>query len=623
MYRNVILRCLCLFALFLLAPRLSHARTPAASLLPEHTKGYVSIDEFQHLMAAWQQTQLGQLCQDPAMKPFVEDIWQRVRENLSETNTRLAIQLEQIESVARGEVCLAALEPEGEDTHAVVLLIDVVEQDAAVAALLRSVQQTFQARSATRQVVKVEGVSVVRYDVPGVDGAVGHQAFVVVLDGKLIATDHVRALQAVLARHQNSTLATLSTLPAFVSTQAGTQLDGGRIAPDVRWYIEPFGYARIVRSSSLIERKRGTDILKTLQNQGFSALQAVGGQVALHTGEHEILHRTLLLAPGELQLAARMLDFPNGETLAPPAWVPGNIANYLSFRWNMAEAFEASKSLVNELAGEKFFDEFLANLENDPNGPRVNVRRDLIQHLGHRVTFFSDCTHPITPRSERFVAAVEVTNTEAVAKTINQALQADPTARRQEVQGLAVWEIVNEEEDEDLTLTVEFSTTGLGFGAPQEAEPQEKAPALPNAAVAVVDGRLLISSHVEYLKEIVAGLPQHSLAQSSDYVRTSEALERLGAGHECSRIFSRSDETYHATYELIREGRMPDSESLLGKLLNRLKPEEMKGRRPQHIDGSKLPEFDVVRRYLGPAGIFTEAHDQGWTLTGCLLTKQE
>ena len=71
------------------------------------------------------------------------------------------------------------------------------------------------------------------------------------------------------------------------------------------------------------------------------------------------------------------------------------------------------------------------------------------------------------------------------------------------------------------------------------------------------------------------------------------------------RSFSRTDEEYRPTYELIRQGKMPESESLLGKLLNRLLgPEDEDVLREQQIDGSQLPDFEAVRRYLGPAGLF-------------------
>jgi hypothetical protein len=62
----------------------------------------------------------------------------------------------------------------------------------------------------------------------------------------------------------------------------------------------------------------------------------------------------------------------------------------------------------------------------------------------------------------------------------------------------------------------------------------------------------------------------------------------------------------------------------LGKLLNAMFTSEdaEEGEiREQQLDGSKLPEFQVVRRYLGPTGFFIRTVEEGWSVSGCLLTK--
>jgi hypothetical protein len=68
---------------------------------------------------------------------------------------------------------------------------------------------------------------------------------------------------------------------------------------------------------------------------------------------------------------------------------------------------------------------------------------------------------------------------------------------------------------------------------------------------------------------------------------------------------------------------MPESETMLGRLLNRmLGPEEEGVLREQELDGSKMPDFQIVRRYLGPHGLYVRSHDEGWFVQGCLLTKE-
>ncbi|MCA9150045.1 MAG: hypothetical protein KDA92_12120, partial [Planctomycetales bacterium] len=90
------------------------------------------------------------------------------------------------------------------------------------------------------------------------------------------------------------------------------------------------------------------------------------------------------------------------------------------------------------------------------------------------------------------------------------------------------------------------------------------------------------------------------------------------------RSFGRTDESYRPNYELIRQNKMPESESLLGRVLNRmLGPDDETVLRKQNIDGSKLPDFQVVRRYLGPTGMFMRSEKDGWYVAGVLLNKED
>ena len=89
-------------------------------------------------------------------------------------------------------------------------------------------------------------------------------------------------------------------------------------------------------------------------------------------------------------------------------------------------------------------------------------------------------------------------------------------------------------------------------------------------------------------------------------------------------FFSRTDEEFRSAYELIKQGKMPHSESVLGKVLNRmLGPEEKNVIRKQEIDGKNLPNYQIVRRYLGPSGLFVTPLDNGWLVTGIMVSKQK
>jgi hypothetical protein len=66
---------------------------------------------------------------------------------------------------------------------------------------------------------------------------------------------------------------------------------------------------------------------------------------------------------------------------------------------------------------------------------------------------------------------------------------------------------------------------------------------------------------------------------------------------------------------------MPQSETMFGRILNTFAGEDSKSGTPrkQRIDGSKMPDFDYLRRNLGPGGAFGTAETNGWFLKGYIL----
>ena len=351
------------------------------------------------------------------------------------------------------------------------------------------------------------------------------------------------------------------------------------------------------------------------------------------TGQHELLYRSFVYAPQISNVenpnatgfhqAARMLDFPVGGDLQPQTWIPRNLATYLSFNWKMQEAFEHAKSLVDELAGEEVFEEVLEGIKLDPKGPQVDIRKELIAHLGQRATVAVDNKVPVTPQSQRIMIAVELTNPAAVARTLDKAMETDPNAEKREFKGKTIWEMV-EEEEPDFALNID-GPPGLGpFGDDPIEEEEKNRPILPNSAITVAHGHLIFATHIDFIRDLLTDVKEgQSLSESADHQAVKVALEKLGAGDDAFRFFGRADEAYRPTYELLRQGKMPQSETLLGRLLNALMaPEDEDQPRDQQIDGSKMPDFQVVRRYLGPLGAYVKTEDSGWYAAGCLLSKE-
>ena len=67
---------------------------------------------------------------------------------------------------------------------------------------------------------------------------------------------------------------------------------------------------------------------------------------------------------------------------------------------------------------------------------------------------------------------------------------------------------------------------------------------------------------------------------------------------------------------------MPQAETM-SRVLNAMSSEGKKElHEPDQVDGKAMPDYDVVRRSLGPSGCPSLSEADGWFAKGVLLNKQ-
>ena len=272
----------------------------------------------------------------------------------------------------------------------------------------------------------------------------------------------------------------------------------------------------------------------------------------------------------------------------------------------------------------------MESLNDDPNGPHIDLRKELIMHLGQRVTMVTDYQLPITTSSERLLFAIEVKDEKAVAAALVKLLKNDPTVKRRVINGRVIWEIVEEETPKVPSISLgevpslDARRMPTRRPATREDEGEEKeSHFLPHGAVTVAQGQLLVASHLDFLLKVLKPIPKaDTLAESPEYKNVAGTVAKLGMAKRCAGEFSRIDEAVRPTYELIRQGKMPESESLLGRAMNTLSGAAKKGvPRSQQINGKNLPDFKVVAPSLGLGGIGATSEPDGWFIKGFLLPK--
>jgi len=615
----------------------SLAAHPSETLLPKTTAGFLAVADYNKFTEKWNETQLGKLMADPVMQPFEKDFRRQLQERWKGVRERLGLTLEDLHGVPGGEVAVGVIRP-GANQSAIALLVDVTGHLDEAKAMLQKVSTNLTSSGAKQSQYTVGETTVILFDLPRrpQDPADGppRKAYYFLSGNLLGAADTADVVKGILSRMVASRQDSLADVPAYQTVIKRVQADAGRAPTQVRWFIHPLSYAEVMRAATPENRRRkGKSILEILQNQGFAAVQGVGGMVDFSADGYELIHRTAVHAPPPYEKSMKMLSFPNAYDYKPQRWVPRDIATYTSFYADILNGFDNFGPLFDELAGEGekgTWGEVLKSLKEDPNGPQIDLRNDLFVHLGKRVSVLTDYQLPITPTSERLLFAVETSDPKTVALAIEKSMKNDPTAHRREHKGHVIWEIVEEEEPRVPKIDVGIPSLTPSLATPSkgkkddEEEEKEEVRLLPHAAVTVAHGHVFIASHLDFLLKILT-LPEEreTLANSLDYRIVAATLDQLGIKEQFLRTFSRTDEEYRPTYELIRQGRMPESESILGRLLNALSGEARKGGvRKQQIDGSKLPDYQVVRRYLGPAGIVGSSESNGWFFKGITLNKE-
>ena len=637
------------------------AAKPGETLLPATTKGFLSIPDLDDFRAAFDRTQLGQLVQDPVMKPFVEDLQRQLKSKLNKTSVRLGLRWEDLADTYGGEICFAVIQPrDTRQPHAIAMIVDVTEHQQQAQQLLEKISKNLVAKGATRSTLQIQGLETVRFAVPDKDDdTIIHHAYYRIHDNHLVATDHRMVQQQVYEQLLGTGKDNLAQVAAFAKSAQQCQQAAGDSKPHLRWFVDPFGYAQVLRDASR-SRNNHKDILGLLTNQGFDAVKGLGGWVTFALGEHDITHHTWIHAPADragveaqlvaqqklaaagktvdariaakatdkYKLATRMLRFPNSkQTGNNQSWVPNDVSSYLTLNWKIKEAFEYSKTLVNEMLdtepGEDLFEEILDGIAHDVNGPQVDFRKDLIEHFGEQIYFIGDHTLPVKPDSERWLFALDITDAKAVNAAIEKLMDAEPNKKITRFKDQVIWEIINVEEAVD----VEFDISGPGFESFGEEEEEEEAEdptkLLAKWAICInSNGKLMVASSAKYIVHVLKNTPDKSLEKSGDLQQVNASLTKMGATDTCLRLFTRTDKAYHTSYELLRQGKMPESKSLFGMMLNRLlSPVDDDTVREQQLDGSQMPAFELVAKYLGPSGGFVTTEKDGWFMSGCLLQK--
>ena len=238
---------------------------------------------------------------------------------------------------------------------------------------------------------------------------------------------------------------------------------------------------------------------------------------------------------------------------------------------------------------------------------------------------------PIGAESERVIVGIRVkTDLPGVFDMVGKMIGDD--GKIEEIGGRQVIVVDTTEEDPGI-LNIQDPV----FGDPVEEEKEEEEPefnlfekryfvAVPHNDGAP-GGYILLSNNSDYLTKILDQTRNDSaskLTEAKDFKRVNKLLNGMVDQNRVGvRQFGRTDKILETNYEMMRQGKMAQSQTVLARLLNEMFKEGEDDLRDQKIAGDKMPKNyeEQVAPYLGPSGWAMETFNDGWRISGVVLKK--
>jgi hypothetical protein len=588
---------------------------PGEQLMPSTSAFFLTCRNVRELDAASDKTLIGKLFDDPLMKPFIDDMDKQIEANRADDDLRLGIQWNDVRDVCDGQATMAVvpLPPaaDGSAKTGTVAVLDVTNHGPQVTALQQKIAAEMAQRNAqARPFTTSSGAVGKHYVVPPKEAGKPTRELVEVVQS--VGTELVWLLgdETTLPTAVSSVLAgangqpPLASVPTFSKLMKDSTPPAGEPAPHLAFYVDPLTFAEASRAYEFPPQKQKPDTLVVLREAGFDALKAVGGQATVSVGQYGVLARVGVAAPQPWQKSMNMLSFLAGADFAPPKFVGDDVSSYGCSYHDILKAFDHFGPIFDGfLEDEGIWADVLDSMINDPDGPQIDIRKDFVSLLGRQVSGIVE-RDPINPmQGSRYLLAVETANVAGVADALRRAFANDPSVERMKVGDLDVYKIIATEE--------------VPPNAPNQEGVKDGVREVVSGMVTAVNGYLFIGSNLEILQKVVGPAPKSLLGNAPDYVAVTAELKKFLPPEKPELVgvgFTRLDRMIHDDYDTFRAGKMVESESGLAQILDRLYlGEEKAGPREKKFDGSKLPPFEQIEKFLPPTGVTMRATPDGWT----------
>ena len=533
-------------------------------LLPPETLVFFSIPSVPDLMEQGRESALGQLFLEPKLQPFIKTVKEKVLEAAKDVERDLGISIDDLLALPQGEVTFAVVEKPARKL-ALVLMIDCGDNTATLDKLLEKMDDSLKDEGAEHSTQDVGDVEINVYKLDTQDNNPFKTLAYFTEEGYLVIGSEVAALKAIVDRWEGKVDDTFADADVF--SYIMEQCTTGDDEPQVKWYFNLVGMVQAGVGMVQAQNPQAGLALGMLPILGLDRLKGMGGGMDFAVEDFDTVSKMFIYVEQPPSGVLGVFQFPPVDQ-QPPKWVPADAATYMSFNWDLNAAYQAIESINDSFQGPGATARIIDELATRDSGPKLHIKKDVIDVLSGRIDVVTQPTklEGDEPPVPAVMVSLGVKDSGKMKQTVDRAAKSDgfPGKTRQ-VDGQTIYDIPAGHSDQSVSF-------------------------------AVAADALFVGNVPELLDRALRGGSRNSLADSPIYGEIAKFFPKKTS----IASFQKSDTQVQAAYELLKK---QDPDALDG------------------VDPKQLPDFEVLRKYLRPAGSYAVPDKKGALIVGFSLAE--
>ena len=340
------------------------------------------------------------------------------------------------------------------------------------------------------------------------------------------------------------------------------------------------------------------DSLASARQVGFDSIQAVVGHVTFSAAAGEDWQIDVhVIANQPSKKAMRLLELRVGNLPEIPDFVRSDVTSASVWRWDFPLAMQGFGSMFDEANepgpdGVGLFEDMLDGLRDDPEGVRVDLRREVFANLGPEIWSVTDRAGPKSkdqPHGDRVLYRTTVREQAKVADALKRFYSGDERVAYQRAEEFDLWTV-----PAGASLFVEGESDSV----------------ISVRALALGEGQLLFSTDPEQLREALNGAASMPLKDDPAWQSLWGAIRE---GQSGLWSLAKLDETMAPEYAAATQAELAEDASATASLWRILLFGALDKQAQPPVDVA--PVFDKVRPGLSRTATRVTSVDGGLEVT--------